>query len=118
MATKFYVERSVGLGAAIAIIFLGIGVQAQERIRISYSSIDTSNSIWYVAEEAGFYRKNGLDAELIYIPSTTTSVTSLLAGDVKISNASGGAVTSAAVGGANLVVVGCYLKEPLNKYRL
>ncbi|TAJ90796.1 ABC transporter substrate-binding protein [bacterium] len=110
MATKFYVERSVGLGAAIAIIFLGISeVQAQEKIGISYSSIDTSNSIWYVAEEAGFYRKHGLQAELIYIPSTTTSVSSLLAGDVKVANASGGAVTSAAVGGANLVVVGCYL---------
>jgi len=110
MATKFYVERSVGLGAAIAIIFLGIGeVQAQEKIGISYSSIDTSNSIWYVAEEAGFYRKHGLQAELIYIPSTTTSVSSLLAGDVKVANASGGAVASAAVGGANPVVAGCYL---------
>lgn len=112
MATKSCIQRSVGLCAAIAIIFLGIGgVQAQEKIRISYSSIDTSNSIWYVAEAAGFYRKNGLDAELIYIPTTTTTVASLLAGDVKVGNASGGAVTSAAAGGASLVVVGCYLNS-------
>lgn len=97
---------------AVAAIFLPFSVALpQEKIAISYSSIDTSNSIWFVADAAGFYRKNGLQAELIYIPSTTTSVSSLLAGDVKVANASGGGVTSAVVGGANLIVVGCYLNS-------
>lgn len=82
---------------------------AQEKVWVSYSSVDASNSIWYVAADGGFYRKHGLNVELIYIPTTTTTVASLLAGDVKIGNASGGAVASAAVGGASLVVVGCYL---------
>jgi len=84
-------------------------VPAQEKIRISYSSVDASNAIWYVARDAGLYRKNGLDVDLIFIPSTTTSVASLLAGDVPVGNASGGGVAAAVVGGANLVIVGCYL---------
>lgn len=85
------------------------GAQAQEKIKISYSSVDTSNAIWYVAQDGGFYRKNGLDVDLIFIPSTTTSVASFLAGDVPVGNASGGGVASAVVGGANLVLVGCYV---------
>lgn len=85
------------------------GSSAQERIIISHSAVDTSNAIWYVAKEKGFYKKYGLDAELIFIPSTTTSVASLMAGDVKVANASGGGVASAVAGGANLVIVGCYL---------
>ncbi len=97
---------------ALAAVFVSLNaVRAQEKIRLSYSSSDTSNAAWWVAEDVGFFRKNGLQAEMIFIPSTTTSVSSLLATDVKVANASGGAVTSAAVGGANLVVVGCMLNS-------
>jgi NitT/TauT family transport system substrate-binding protein len=52
-----------------------------------------------------------LDAELLFISSTTTSVTSLLAGDVHVANASGGAIASAAVAGAQIVLVACYLNS-------
>ena len=82
---------------------------AQDKIKLSYSSADTTNAVYFVAQEQNFYNKYGLDAELIFIPSTTTSVTSLLAGDVKVANATGGAIASAAVGGANLVTVACYI---------
>ena len=85
------------------------GAQAQEKIKLSYSSADTTNAVYFVAQEQNFYKKHVLDAELIFIPSTTTSVTSLLAGDVKIANATGGAIASAAVGGANLATVACYI---------
>lgn len=98
---------------AAAVCFLSLApwnnLPAQEKIRISYSSVDTSNAIWYVARDAGLYKKNGLDVDLIFIPSTTTSVASLLAGDVPVGNASGGGVAAAVVAGADLVIVGCYL---------
>jgi NitT/TauT family transport system substrate-binding protein len=81
----------------------------QERIKIAYSSVDASNIAWYGAYDTGFYRKYGLDVELIYIPSSTTTVSSVLAGDIQIANASGGAVANAAVGGASLLITGCYI---------
>jgi NitT/TauT family transport system substrate-binding protein len=67
--------------------------------------------VWYLAQDRGFYKKNGLDAELLFIPSTTTSVSSLVAGDVQVANASGGGVASAVVAGADLVMVACYLNS-------
>lgn len=92
------------------LLVTGSGI-AQERFKIAYSSIDTSNATWYTAHEAGFFKKHGLDVELIYIPSTTTAVSSIIAGDVPIGNASGGGVANAVVGGANLVMVACYLNS-------
>ncbi len=83
----------------------------QEKIRLSHSALEGSNSVWYLAQDRGFYKKNGLDADLLFIPSTTTSVASLLAGDVQVANASGGAVASAAVAGADLVLVACYVNS-------
>jgi NitT/TauT family transport system substrate-binding protein len=85
--------------------------RAQEKIRLSHSALESSNAVWYLAQERGFYRKNGLDADLLFIPSTTTSVSSLVAGDVHVANASGGGVASAAVAGADLVLVACYLNS-------
>jgi NitT/TauT family transport system substrate-binding protein len=83
--------------------------RAQERIKISYSSADSTNVVWFTALEAGFYKKHGIDAELIFIPSSTTSVASVVSGDVQVANTSGGAVASAVVGGANLILTACYI---------
>src|SRR5215510_10874807 len=99
-----------------ALIFLSswfwsqpIHAVAQERIKIAYSSADASNFVWYAALDTGFYKKNGLEVDLIFIPSSTTSVSSVVAGDVQVANNSGGAVANAAVGGASLVMTACYI---------
>ena len=82
---------------------------AQERVKIAYSSADASNVVWFTALDAGIYRKHGLDVELIFIQSSTMSVSTLVSGDIQIANSSGGAVASAAVAGANLVMTACYI---------
>ena len=88
MMTISQIRKRTGL--LLLTIFLGWGeVGAQEKIKIAYSALD-SNAVWYVAKEKGFYRKQGLDAEVIFIPTTTTSVAGLVAGDIKVTNASGG----------------------------
>jgi NitT/TauT family transport system substrate-binding protein len=85
--------------------------RAQEKIRLAHSALESSNAVWYLAQDRGFYKKHGLDADLLFIPSTTTSVSSLVAGDVQVANASGGGVASAVVAGADLVLVSCYLNS-------
>lgn len=82
---------------------------AQERLKIAYSSADASNAVWFIALDAGMYRKYGLDVELIFIQSSTMSVSTLVSGDIQVANSSGGAVASAVVGGANLVMSACYI---------
>ena len=93
-----------------SVLFVRHG-SGEEKIRLSHSALESSNAVWYVAQDRGFYKKNGLDADLLFIPSTTTSVSSLVAGDVQVANASGGGVASAVVAGADLVLVSCYLNS-------
>jgi NitT/TauT family transport system substrate-binding protein len=94
-----------------AIFALPCGTSGQDRVRLAHSALESSNAVWYAAQEKGFYKKYGLDAELLFIPSTTTSVTSLVAGDVQVANASGGGVASAVVAGAEIALVACYLNS-------
>lgn len=98
---------SVGLG--LLFVLSTDVAQGQERIRISYSSADASNAVYFVAQDRGFYKKYGVEADSVFIPSTPISVTSLIAGDVKVANASGNAVAGAVASGAGLVTVACYI---------
>jgi ABC-type nitrate/sulfonate/bicarbonate transport system substrate-binding protein len=82
---------------------------AQEKLKISYSSVDAPNANWYIAEDKRLYQKYGLDAELIFIPTSTTNVATLVAGSVKAANISGGSIANGVVGGASLVAVGCFI---------
>lgn len=107
-------SRRILLSLSVPVFFaawLASGASAQEKIRLAHSALESSNAVWYVAQARGYYKKYGLDADLLFIPSTTTSVSSLVAGDVHVANASGGGVASAVVAGADLVMVACYLNS-------
>ncbi len=108
LARRFWLLIPVLFCAATTFV---TGAWPQERVRLAHSALEGSNAVWYVAQARGFYKKNGLDADLLFIPSTTTSVSSLVAGDVQVANASGGGVASAVVAGADLVMVACYLNS-------
>ncbi len=99
------------LASLFFVLAVCFGASAQEKVRLSHSALETSNAVWFIAQELGFYKKQGLDSELLFIPSTTTSLTSLLAGDVHVANVSGGAVASAVLAGAQIAIVACYLNS-------
>lgn len=102
-------ELFVLLCTLTSILLVPFSGNAQERIKVAYSSPDATNFSWFAALDAGFYRKNGLDVELIFIQSSTAALSSLIAGDIQVANNSGGAVANAAVAGAMLAMTACYI---------
>jgi ABC-type nitrate/sulfonate/bicarbonate transport system substrate-binding protein len=70
----------------------------QEKITVAYSSVEAPNANWYIAQDKQLYKKYGLDVELIYIPSSTTTISALVSGYIRVGNISGGAIANAAVG--------------------
>jgi NitT/TauT family transport system substrate-binding protein len=96
----------------LALLFMvvpWVRAAAQEKVRIAYSSTDTLNSLWTVADDAGFYKKQGLDAEVVYIGSTTVGVAAIVSQDVQVGNAAGSGVANAVVRGADTVSVACFI---------
>lgn len=86
-----------------------IKVESQEKIKLAYSSTDTINQVWTIAQDAGFYRKHGLDVDLVYIGSTTIGIAAIVAQDIQVGNAAGSGVANAAVRGADTVSAGCVI---------
>jgi NitT/TauT family transport system substrate-binding protein len=96
--------------ASVLLIMISLGAaQAQEKIKIAYSSTDTINQVWTIAQDAGFYKKHGLDVDLVYIGSTTIGIAAIVSQDIQVGNAAGSGVANANVRGADTASVGCMI---------
>ena len=101
-------RRWLLLLAGLALVLRWQSAGAQQ-LSLAFSSVDSPNANWYIAKERQLYKKYGLDADLVFIPSSTTTIAAVVAGSVSVGNISGGATANAAVGGAGVVAVGCFI---------
>jgi len=87
-------------------------VYAADKIRIGYPSLNPSHITLVLAHKKGFIREEGIDAEIIRIPSPG-SLAALVNGDIDYYSAIS-PVVAAAVGGLPLKVVACYVPGSSN----
>src|SRR5262245_22057236 len=107
---RTWIKYRLVLTVAVSLVVIPwMRAESQEKIRIAYSFSDTLNSLWTVADDAGFYTKHGLDAEVVYIGSTTVGVAAIVSQDVQVGNAAGSGVANAVVRGADTVSVACFI---------
>jgi ABC-type nitrate/sulfonate/bicarbonate transport system substrate-binding protein len=95
------------IGAALLILLLSATAAfPAERLRIGYSSISGAYVGIWVAHDAGFFAKEGLDDQMILIPNGTQLAQVTVAGEVDIASLGGGAALAAALSGADFKVIG------------
>lgn len=88
---------------------------AETKLVVAYSSTDISMlPVWYAIDE-GLFKKSGLTIDLQFVASSN-SVSALLSHDADIAHVGGSGVLSAAVNGADLVMVG--VLGPVYPYKL
>jgi NitT/TauT family transport system substrate-binding protein len=77
-----------------------------EGIRIGYSSISGAYAGIWVAHDAGFFAKDGLEDQLILIPSGSQLAQVTVAGEVHIASLNGSSAMAAALNGADIKIIG------------
>jgi len=96
-----------GLIFALAVLLLPcFNALALEPIRIGYSSISGSYIGIWVAHDAGLFRKEGLDDQIILIPSGSQLAQVTVAGEVDVGSLNGSSVMAAALKGADMKIIG------------
>ena len=94
----------------VANLFVHPGVaQSQEKLEkmnVGYSAQAGAFAPIWITKDAGLFRKNGLDANLIFIPGGPTAAASMLAGEVQAVAMAGPAVVSSNLAGTDLVMIG------------
>src|SRR5919106_35834 len=87
------------------VMSLPTGLFAADRLRISYSAVNSTQAFLWVAQEKGFFAKHGLEGELLYINSGSMNIAALVGGSVQV--AGGGPVSiEARLRGVKLLILG------------
>ena len=84
------------------------GASAQKLV-VGYSGVSAIQAPVWVMKDAGFFKQEGLDADLIYIASSSTMAQAMLAGEVAISTANSQAVVDTGLQGGDLIAVGAFV---------
>jgi ABC-type nitrate/sulfonate/bicarbonate transport system substrate-binding protein len=98
--------KQIILAVLCLTVWLPSFVLAAERLRIGYSSISGSYLGLWVAHDAGFFAKEGLEDQMILIPSGSQLAQVATAGEVDIAALNGSSAMAAALQGADLKIVG------------
>ena len=79
---------------------------AADRVRIGYSSISGAYTPIWVAHDAGYFAKEGLQDDIILIPSGTQLAQVTVAGEIDIGSMNGSSAIAAALQGFDLKIIG------------
>ena len=103
-------RRVVFLALVFALCFMSVSHAADSsslrKVRMAFTSLSGSMIIPWMARSAGIFNKYGLDVEVISTPSGVEGMNALIAGEVQFLQIAGGTTASAALGGADVMIVG------------
>lgn len=80
----------------------GAGAQS---LKIPYVSLSPTAGPLWIAYEAGYFKQNNLNGELIYIPGGSVIIQAIISGDVKVANMAPPAAMGAWIKGADLTLI-------------
>ena len=78
---------------------------AQMKVRLNWSAIAAGQSGIWIAHDEGLFKKNGLDVELLHIPSSSLIIQTILAGEVAISYVDGRNTIQSNLTGSDMVLI-------------
>jgi ABC-type nitrate/sulfonate/bicarbonate transport system substrate-binding protein len=81
------------------------GAPKTDRLKIGYASITGNRISLWTAQEKGFFSRNGIQPELIFIASSAAGIPALIAGETALYSGSPETAAQAAAGGGDLVII-------------
>jgi ABC-type nitrate/sulfonate/bicarbonate transport system substrate-binding protein len=92
------------------LLWAGVATWAMaEPVVVGYSAVTSVFLPFWIGKEMGFYKKEGLDAQLVYIASSTTMAQAMFARQVAISTVNSGSVVTSTLAGGDLVLMGAVM---------
>ncbi len=81
------------------------GAPRIDQFKIGYASITGNRIPLWTAHEKGFFSRNGLQPDLIFIASSAAGIPALIAGEMALYSGSPETGAQAAAGGADLIII-------------
>lgn len=82
------------------------------KLKSAFSQLNPDAAPQWIAQDAGYFKKNGLDVDLLFIDGGTKHAQALISGDVQIGYTSAAPVVSANAAGAEMVMIAGIVNKP------
>lgn len=102
---NFCSRRVFALALLLGLLFPAGGIVQAQTLRVPYVSLSPTAGPLWIAYEAGFFKRNNVSAELLYIPGGSTIIQAIISGDVKIANMAPPSAIGAWAKGFDLVLI-------------
>lgn len=79
--------------------------RALEKVTIAYSSLSGNMAPLWITQERGLFRKYGLDVQLVFIESGSTTAQSLISKEVAFAQMAGAGVVQSRLRGSDIVMI-------------
>lgn len=104
------------IASLLILLLRGLALAAQTQtppvhVTIAYTLISPQYAPVWIAKEAGFFKNNGINAQLVYMRGGILATQALVSNDVNFISAGGGGVVDAVLGGAEIFIVA----SPINQ---
>jgi NitT/TauT family transport system substrate-binding protein len=106
-------KSSIGILFVVLPLVVAVVAKAQT-LKIPYVSISGFQAPLYLGERAGLFKKNQLEAQLIYMPGGSLIVQTLLSNEVGVASLAPPSAVAAWVKGAELALVAGGIERALN----
>jgi NitT/TauT family transport system substrate-binding protein len=104
-------NRLIGFALCLFVFSLPIPrANAQlKKLNLSYTATSPYQAVMIIAHQAGLFRKNGIDASLIFVAGGSLGIQAMVGGDVPITQADGSASVAASAAGVDVVMIASFL---------
>jgi NitT/TauT family transport system substrate-binding protein len=94
----------IAIASLVLVVLTPQNGSAKSYLAYISQSADTSAPYW-VAQDAGFFKKHGLDIELVFVSSSVMATQSLMAGDIQFTSAGGTAAVNGRLAGGDIAII-------------
>ncbi len=105
MTTSYWRRFATAVLFSFLFLFLP-GAASGQKLTAGWSAVSALNAPFWVMKEAGFFQREGLDVNLVYIPSSSTMAQAQVSGEVQVSTANSQVIVDSGLRGGDLVAIG------------
>jgi NitT/TauT family transport system substrate-binding protein len=111
------IRRSKLADCTMTLLLVLVGVAASspasaQPVRIAVGAASVASLPTWVAHDGGYFAREGVPAELIYIRGGPQTMSALISGEVPFAQIYGGALVAAGLTGADVVIVAGLINQP------
>jgi NitT/TauT family transport system substrate-binding protein len=98
----------IGVTGSLLVLFLAPCAFSQaklEKMHVGYSAQAGAFAPIWITKEAGFFKRHGLEVDLVFIPGGPTAAAALMAGEAQVVAMAGPAIVTSNLAGSDLVMI-------------